>query len=312
MEKHKGKVIGGIVGALVGGPIGAGVGTFFGTMFDNEQEMDKLPLATFLIGKDGCCGVECPHCKNPNVLSEVGQHWSCPECNRGYCFNLTTENLNKCRNEYLFNFEYSIMNLFFMLGFLAKADGVVSPEEISHVEEVISKICETQDEKILFKNCFSEGKKANSIDNNSFILSWMLQHDEKMSVLVVRDLVHLCFADGYFHEKEKRALRKIVIDNFGASEEMFADIIRNAEEIYLGKPNYNTEVESAILELGCTLDSSLEEIKNAYKALCRKYHPDTLASKELPDEIIKLAEEKFKSISLAYEIIIINMEKKAA
>ncbi len=41
------------------------------------------------------------------------------------------------------------------------------------------------------------------------------------------------------------------------------------------------------------------EIKKAYRAMAKKYHPDKVAS--LGDEFKELAERKFKDINEAYE-----------
>ena len=56
--------------------------------------------------------------------------------------------------------------------------------------------------------------------------------------------------------------------------------------------------------LGVSRDATEEEIKKAYRKLARKYHPDTN-----PDDP-KAAEEKFKEISEAYEVLA-DKEKRA-
>ena len=51
--------------------------------------------------------------------------------------------------------------------------------------------------------------------------------------------------------------------------------------------------------LGVSRDASEEEIKKAYKALSRKYHPDANINNPNKDQ----AEEKFKEIQAAYQQI---------
>lgn len=51
--------------------------------------------------------------------------------------------------------------------------------------------------------------------------------------------------------------------------------------------------------LGITPDASDEEVKQAYRALARKYHPDRYTNTDLAD----LANEKMQEVNAAYEEI---------
>ena len=53
------------------------------------------------------------------------------------------------------------------------------------------------------------------------------------------------------------------------------------------------------MTLGVSRDATDEEIKKAYRALARKYHPDNYAGSDLAD----VAEEKMKEINAAYDMI---------
>jgi molecular chaperone DnaJ len=61
--------------------------------------------------------------------------------------------------------------------------------------------------------------------------------------------------------------------------------------------------------LGVTKTASADEIKSAYRGLAKKYHPDLYAT--APESERKAAEEKFKDIQHAYEILS-DPQKKAA
>lgn len=57
--------------------------------------------------------------------------------------------------------------------------------------------------------------------------------------------------------------------------------------------------------LGVSKDASFDEIKQSYRNLVLKYHPD-----KNPDEKKEVAEEKFKQITQAYEVL--SSEEKRA
>ena len=61
--------------------------------------------------------------------------------------------------------------------------------------------------------------------------------------------------------------------------------------------------------LGISSNATNEEVRDAYRALARKYHPDNYADSPLAD----MAEEKMKEVNAAYdEILRIRAEKKNA
>jgi DnaJ-domain-containing protein 1 len=55
--------------------------------------------------------------------------------------------------------------------------------------------------------------------------------------------------------------------------------------------------------LGCAKSDSNDQIKKQYRKLVFKYHPDKIESKELPEERIKFASDKFCKIQEAYDAV---------
>ncbi len=45
------------------------------------------------------------------------------------------------------------------------------------------------------------------------------------------------------------------------------------------------------------------QVKKKYRELAKKYHPDKIIAKDLPDEFVQMAKEKFTEIQAAYEEI---------
>lgn len=75
---------------------------------------------------------------------------------------------------------------------------------------------------------------------------------------------------------------------------------------YQEAPNF-TQPQSSLSKYYEILESkptdSMEVIKKNYRRLIREYHYDSIASKDLPEEMVKFAEEKTKSLNEAYSAI---------
>jgi DnaJ like chaperone protein len=63
------------------------------------------------------------------------------------------------------------------------------------------------------------------------------------------------------------------------------------------------DVEAAYKTLDVSPEMSDLEIKKAYREKCIQFHPDKLASKGLPEEFMKYANEQVAKINAAYDII---------
>lgn len=56
-----------------------------------------------------------------------------------------------------------------------------------------------------------------------------------------------------------------------------------------------------LMELGLSPAATTEDIENAYRRLVLEYHPDRLASLNLPPHIQRLAQAKIATINAAYQ-----------
>jgi DnaJ like chaperone protein len=65
----------------------------------------------------------------------------------------------------------------------------------------------------------------------------------------------------------------------------------------------SNNLSDAYKALECTPEMSDSEIKKVYREKCLQFHPDKLASKGLPDEFMKFANEQVAKINEAYETI---------
>lgn len=64
-----------------------------------------------------------------------------------------------------------------------------------------------------------------------------------------------------------------------------------------------SRLDASLAVLGLKRGASLDEVITAYRDACKKYHPDTLSGKQVPQYLIDLAVARFKEIQVAYELL---------
>ena len=97
----------------------------------------------------------------------------------------------------------------------------------------------------------------------------------------------------------------------GALSEAEEQLIFSAKSIFIISDSRYIAIKSRYIKdddryyaiLGLTRNDTGETIKKTYRRLVKEYHPDMIASKGLPEEFTKLAEDKFREIQEAYEVV---------
>jgi len=113
-------------------------------------------------------------------------------------------------------------------------------------------------------------------------------------------LMRIAIADNKFHQREKEYISKLK-DIFNINDSQYESIkARYVQEDNLDKYYKILEVSP---------DASMTEIKKKYRKKAKEFHPDNIIGKELPEEFVRFAEEKFKEIQKAYNVI---KKKKAS
>ncbi len=182
------------------------------------------------------------------------------------------------------------ISLFSILGKLAKADGVVSRDEINIVTQFLSTLRLPEQQKQFAKNVFNEAKNSPySIDDFASQL-YQVNRNQPTILLSFMDLLFkVAAADGRLHEAEKSALLRIK-NIFMINDSQF----ENLKSVYFKQDDMHYRT------LNCSLQSTDEEIKASYKKLVKEYHPDMIISKGLPEEFMDVATKKFQEIQEAY------------
>ncbi len=258
-----GKIVGGAIG-LMGGPVGAFVGAVIGHQFDKNVDRQRL-------------------------------HGSA----------------NRSQAQQSF-FEAT----FLMMGHLAKADGRVSQHEIKLAQSVMERMQLSDTLRQSAMNLFRQGKSADF--QFEAILDNLYQNcagDSDMMRMFLEFQLQTALSDGAIHPTEEAILQRIC-ERLSISRLQYR-ALKMAVEAYtrMGADQYQyrhspgskrsttVSVSDAYTVLGESKTASDKAVEKAYRRGISQNHPDKLAAKGLPDEMIKIATEKTRKIREAYEII---------
>jgi len=187
------------------------------------------------------------------------------------------------------------VSTFAMLAKLASADGRVSKTEVEAVQKFITNVLKLEKDKRDFAvRVFNESRKCTkTFREYAEDYRKQLQCKPEMFEWMVDVLLRISLADKTFSESESKMLRD-ACDVFGISEQRFEQIISRYR-----KKRDDTHYRI----LGCTVQTSIEDIEIKYLALCSEYDPERILSLGLPEEFQKVAEEKFTAVKQAYILI---------
>jgi DnaJ like chaperone protein len=186
------------------------------------------------------------------------------------------------------------VSLFSMLAKMAKADGVVSKQEIAAVNSFIAMIRLDEEDKKTAIDIFRNAK-SDQYSIYEYADQYRTIANEEMREMIYSALWQVAHSDGEIHKNEDYILRNIYV-NLGLRASIYNEYSQRVQ----GNEATNTD-HYKIIE--CSSDSSDDEVKKAYRKAIAKYHPDKIQSKGLPKEFIKLANEKSKKINQAYNAI---------
>lgn len=189
---------------------------------------------------------------------------------------------------------------------VAKADGRVDELEAELISNMFRDISalfpDPEATKKVLKEIFDEEKDApHNLDLVAQALYKVLRNDPHKRQKMVEFLVNLTYIDGTLSQSEEEMLRRITY-HLGFSEQDLNTMMER-----FGSHHKNSIKESSIDQaytiLGINPSVSDDEVKKAYRALVRQFHPDIIKSQGASDEYLKEATEKVQEINAAYEMI---------
>jgi len=268
MRSWGGKLIVGLLGMLIGGPIGLAIGVLIGHFLDR--------------------GVERVQSFNPFRPYRPGEREEVQDA--------------------LFSAVFSIM------GHLAKADGRVSEQEIGQAEAIMSRMQLNDEQRRRAQEAFRQGKDDDfPLDQTVAEFRQRIRRRRHLVVVFLELLLQTALADGELHAEEERILFRVAA-GLGVPESQFRQILN----MVLAQARFGgagaggaggaagpsrPSLGEAYQVLGVTEDASDQEVKKAYRRLMSEHHPDKLAARGVPEEMIRVSTEKTAEISKAYDMI---------
>ncbi|MER5170634.1 TerB family tellurite resistance protein [Thioclava kandeliae] len=174
---------------------------------------------------------------------------------------------------------------------MAKADGQVTRNEVEAFRRIFSI---PEDEEINAARVFNMARTdVAGFDAYARKIAAMFGEGNQVLKDVLEGLFAIAVADGDFHENEEVFLQEVA-RIFGLKECCYRAL--RASYVAGSDPDPWTVLE---VEPG----ASLEEVRRAWKAAIREAHPDRAIARGMPEEAVRLAEDRVVALNHAWEEI---------
>jgi DnaJ like chaperone protein len=215
------------------------------------------------------------------------------------------ENLKRVKHSF---FETS----FLLLGYLAKADGRITEQEIAYTEAIFKQMQLDASQRQEAIALFKRGAQAD-FDMASAIAKFneTTAGNRLLARTLLTLLLSLALADHALDDEERRALQ-IIAGQLGVSHAELEQLIRMAqaqEHFHHDEPGGSRgasaadQLSDAYAALGVSQAANDAELKRAYRKLMSEHHPDKLIARGVPEDMVKLATARAQDIQKAYEVI---------
>jgi DnaJ like chaperone protein len=196
---------------------------------------------------------------------------------------------------------------FSVMGYIAKADGRVTRDEIQLAEAVMTRLGLNAEMRASAKRLFNEGKAADfPIDE---VVEQFRRETHRRTTLMQMFLeiqLQAAYADGVMHPAEREALLSICrhLGIPAAQLDRLEEMLRAGfGRGPAGAEPSQASIDEAYRLLGVDRSVSDDELRKTYRRLMSQHHPDKLVAKGLPEEMIQDANAKTQQIKAAYELI---------
>lgn len=190
-----------------------------------------------------------------------------------------------------------------LLAKMAKADGRITEAEIATATQIFRKFQLTQEQTRFCIDTFRRAKDdSHSIYEYAADLA-RIQNDSSVREMIYVLLWQMAATDGRLTPAED-AILKTLPRYLGIHPLYYA---RYAREFTGNDGSSSASSQDTLAEaygvIGCSPSASDDELRHAYRAKVKKFHPDELQRQGLPQEMIDRANEQMARINAAYSEI---------
>lgn len=210
---------------------------------------------------------------------------------------------------------------------IAKSDGAVSANEIKAFKAYFQ-IDETNhpNAATVFRDAVSSKETIGEAANR--LRGFFTDQNEALEYIVI-GLISIAGADGVLTSEEEKAIQEVgrvfglpTVDidrlfsyfNLARPSDTRSGQSRRNGGNEEGGPDAHSAIhgirEHHLRVLGLSIDSDLNAIKESYRDLARKNHPDLLKAKGVPLEQMRASEEILKTINASYTWLMANMPRE--
>src|SRR5271170_4772435 len=174
---------------------------------------------------------------------------------------------------------------------MAKADGVVTDEEIEVFERIFRV---PPGEAANVRRIFDLARQDTAgYETYAGQIARAFRGNPAMLEDILDGLFEIAKADGVLHPGEQAFLERVA-EIFGFAPSEFRRIRAS---------HFGPDAADPYAVLGVAYSASDDEIKRTYRLLVRENHPDSLMARGVPEEFLRLATDKLAAINTAYEQI---------
>ncbi len=192
---------------------------------------------------------------------------------------------------------------FGVMGQVAKADGRVSPDEIRLANQVMDELGFDSEQRQAARAIFNEGKSSRfPLDDVLDQLRSECGRAANLLRMFLEIQLQAAWADGGVHPEERRLLLHVAARlGFSRAEYLELERMVGAGVGAQARASDGPSLEDAYAILGVSPEAPDTEVKRAYRRLMSRHHPDKLAARGLPEEMMRAATERTQQIKAAWD-----------